>query len=155
MPPTIQPKPRVFVDADVLFAGSASPTEHGASLIILRMAEITLIEAITSQQVILEVERNLEEKIPAALPSFRVLVNRCLQVRANPSPQELAPFAGMGDPKDMPLLATAVRETCPWLVTFNVRHFHPGHPEVTVLQPGEFILRVRDLLTRMAVREET
>jgi predicted nucleic acid-binding protein len=155
MPPTIQLKPRVFVDADVLFAGSASPTEHGASLIILRMAEITLIEAITSQQVILEVERNLEEKIPKALPSFLMLVSRCLQVTPDPSSQELALFAGLGDSKDMPLLAVAVRETCQWLVTFNVRHFQPGHPDITVLQPGEFILQVRDFLSRMVIREES
>jgi len=37
------PKPRVFIDADVLFAGAASPSEHGASLVILRMAEITVL----------------------------------------------------------------------------------------------------------------
>ena len=30
------PKPRIFVDADVLFAAAASPNEHGASLVILR-----------------------------------------------------------------------------------------------------------------------
>jgi len=37
-------KPRVFVDADVLFAGASAPSEHGANLTILRMAEITLDE---------------------------------------------------------------------------------------------------------------
>ena len=37
-------KPRVFVDADVLFAGAVSPSEAGASLVILRLAEITMIE---------------------------------------------------------------------------------------------------------------
>ena len=45
---------RVFVDAGVLFAGSAAPREHGASLVVLRLAEITLIEAVASQQVITE-----------------------------------------------------------------------------------------------------
>ena len=49
MPPD---KPRVFVDADVLFAGAAAPSEHGASLVVLRMAEITLIDALASPQVI-------------------------------------------------------------------------------------------------------
>ncbi|MBC7249776.1 MAG: hypothetical protein H5T62_05770 [Anaerolineae bacterium] len=58
MPPINPPKLRVFVDADVLFAGAASPGKHGASLLILRMAEITLIEAVASQQVITEAERN-------------------------------------------------------------------------------------------------
>jgi predicted nucleic acid-binding protein len=68
------PKLRIFVDADVLFAGAASPNEHSDSLVILRMAEITLIEALTSEQVITEVECNLEEKRPAAMPAFRMLL---------------------------------------------------------------------------------
>jgi len=55
------------------------------------------------------------------------------------------------DYKDLPILVAAVREGCPWLVTFNVRHFLPGHPHVTVLQPGEFVSRVRDLLALMVV----
>jgi hypothetical protein len=38
----------VFVDADVLFAGAAAPSEHGASLVVLRMAEIPLIEAVAA-----------------------------------------------------------------------------------------------------------
>jgi hypothetical protein len=45
MPTPQSRKPRVFVDADVFFAGAAAPTEHGASLTVLRMAEIMLAEA--------------------------------------------------------------------------------------------------------------
>jgi hypothetical protein len=144
-----QRKPRVFVDADVLFAGAASPSEHGASLTILRLAEITLIEAITSYQVITEAERNLEEKLPEALPAFRLLVSRCLRVVDNPLPEDLSSWAGMADPKDLPILVAAAREGCPWLVTFNVRHFAPGHPDVTVLRPGDLVLRVRELLAAL------
>jgi hypothetical protein len=144
-----QRKPRVFVDADVLFAGAASPSEHGASLTILRLAEITLIEAVTSHQVITEAERNLEEKLPAALPAFRLLVSRCLRVVDNPLPEDLDSWAGMADPKDLPILVAAAREGCPWLVTFNVRHFKPGHPDVTVLRPGDLVLRVRELLAAL------
>ncbi len=135
-------KPRVFVDADVLFAGSAAPGEHGASLVILRLAEITLIEAVTSQQVITEVERNLGEKLPASLPAFRLIASRSLRVVSDPERAGLTPYAGLADPKDLPILVAAVREVCPWLVTFNVRHFQPGHPAVRVLTPGDLILRV-------------
>ena len=73
MPQTPYPKPRLFVDADVLFAGAASPSEHSASLVVLQLAEITLIEALTSQQVITEAERNLAAKLPQALPAFRLV----------------------------------------------------------------------------------
>ncbi len=149
MPPAS--KPRVFVDADVLFAGSAAPSEHGASLVVLRLSEITLIEAVASQQVITEAERNLAEKLPAALPAFRLIVSRSLRVVADPDPADLASYAGLADPKDLPILAAAVREGCPWLVTFNVRHFHPGHPAVQALTPGDLIWRVRAMLAGLNV----
>lgn len=139
-------RPRVFLDADVLFAGAASPSEQGASLVVLRMAEITLIEALTSEQVITEVERNLIAKMQAALPKFRLLVGRCLTVVANPTPPERAIQAGLADPKDLSILVAALREACPWLVTFNTRHFRPGHPDIAVLTPGAFVQRVRHLL---------
>jgi hypothetical protein len=142
---------RVFVDADVLFAGSAAPSEHGASLVVLRLAEITLIDAVASQQVITEAERNLAEKLPDALPAFRLIVSRCLRVVPDPDPADLAPCAGLADPKDLPILFAAVREDCPWLVTFNVRHFQPGHPTVQALPPGELIRRVRAMLAGLNV----
>jgi hypothetical protein len=156
MTPAHLNKPRVFVDADVLFAGAAAPGEYGASLVILRMAEITLIEAVTSQQVVVETERNLAEKLPHVLPAFRLILSRCLRVVPDPEPAGLLPHMGLADPKDLPILVAAVREKCPWLVTFNVRHFpagdlwvQPGHGDVTVLRPGEFVLRVRELLARL------
>ena len=147
---TAQPKPRVFVDADVLFAGAASPSDHAASLVVLRMAEITLIEVMVSQQVISEAERNLAGYLPDVLPLFQSIVSRCLRVVPDPSPTELDPLRGLADPKDAPLLAAAVREACSWLVTFNVRHYQPGHPSVKVVRPGEFVQQVRGLLAHLS-----
>jgi len=147
MPPS--PKPRVFVDADVIFAGAASPAAHGASVVLLRMAEITLIDAVTSQQAITEAERNLSAKLPEALATFRLLVERCLRIVPDPSPQDIAPHRGIAHAKDLPILVGAVHAGCPWLVTFNVRHFEPGHPAVAILRPGDFVLKVRDLLVHL------
>ena len=149
MPATSPAKPRIFVDADVLFAGAASPSEHGASLLVLRMAEITLVEALTSEQVIVEAERNLADKLPQALPAFRLIASRCLRVVPGPSVSDLDPYRGQAGPADLPVWVTALREGCPWLVTFNVRHYQPGHADVTVPRPGEFLLRVRDRLARL------
>jgi hypothetical protein len=145
-----QNKPRIFIDADALFAGAASPSEHSASLVVLRMAEITLIEALTSQQVIREAERNLAVYLPAALPTFQLLVSRCLRVVPDPTSADVLPFHNLADPKDLPILTAAVREACPWLVTFNIRHFQPGHPSVRVLRPGEFVQQVRSLLAGLS-----
>lgn len=143
------PKPRILIDADVLFAGAASPNEHSASNLLLRMAELTLIEAITSTQVITEVERNLLDKMPKALPAFQLLVSRSLRVVADPDPAKLAKYVGLANPEDLPILVTAVREACSLLASFNLRHFQPGHPSVVVLKPGDLVLRVRYLLARL------
>ncbi len=143
------PKPCVFVDADVLFAGAASPTEHGASLLILRLGELALIRAVTSEQVITEAERNLAAKIPGALPMFRLLVQRALTAVPNPIPGEVVTHAGLADPKDLPILVAALQTKCPWLVTFNVRHYRPGHPDVRVVRPGEFIRQIREVLAHL------
>jgi hypothetical protein len=67
----------------------------------------------------------------------------------DPKREDLMAHTGAADPKDLPILVAAVREGCPWLVTFNQRHYQPGHPAVTVLRPGELVLRVRDVLARL------
>ena len=143
-------RPRVFVDADVLFAGAASPHENSASLVILRMGEITLLDAMTSTQVIAEAERNLEVKFPQGLTTFRLLAERSVQVVPAPSRDVVDRHCGRADPKDLPILVAALREECTWLVTFNVKDFEPGHPDVRVLRPGAFIQRVRAILTHLS-----
>ncbi len=142
-------KPRVFVDADVLLAAGASPGEHGASLVVLRMAEITLIEACTSRQVIEEVRRNLARLLPQAWPAMQTIIARCLTVAADPTEAELLPYAALAHEKDLPILVAALQANCRWLVTFNLRHYQPGHPAIVVARPGEFLAQVRDLLSRL------
>ena len=142
-------KPRLILDADVLFTGAASPNEHSASHVILRMAEITLVEAFTCEQVIAETERNLADKIPKALPLFQSLVQRCLHIVPDASPEGLIPYLGMADPEDLPILVAAVQHHCPWLVTYNLRHYQPGINSVTVLTPGDFVLQVRSTLSQL------
>jgi len=150
MEPQKPVKPRLFVDAEVLFTGAASPNEHSASNLILRMAELTLIDAITSAQVIAEVERNLTDKMHKALPAFRLLVKRSLRVVEDPDPTELADYAGLANPEDLPILVAAIREECSLLATFNIRHYQPGYYSVSVLKPGDLVLRVRYLLARLS-----
>jgi len=151
---TARRKPIVFLDADVIFAGAAAPTEHGASHVVLRMGEITLIECVTSEQAVTEVEDNLAEKLPAKLPEFHLLASRCLRVVPDPGPEDLSRHTGQADPKDLPILVAALREGCPYLLTFNVRHYSPPVGSITVQRPGEFVLTVRNLLTQLSTEEE-
>lgn len=149
-PLTTQPeKLKLFIDADVLFAASASGSEYGASLVVLRLGEITLLDIITSEQVITEVERNLTKKIPKALPAFRLICQRSLSIVENPPQAEISKYNEYADPKDLPILTSALEEACAFLLTFNTRHFHPPSDLISVLRPGEFIKEVRHILTNM------
>jgi len=140
----------VFFEADVIFAGAASPNEHSASLVLLRMAEITLIKAITSQQVIVEVQRNLSEKIPNALPAFHLLVSKCFQVVSAPEMRDLRNYQGLADDKYLPIMVAAIQEKCEVLTTYNVRHYQPGMTGLAVKKPGDLILNVRYLLSGLS-----
>ena len=147
-------KLKVFVDADVIFAGAAAPTEHGASHVVLRMGEITLIDCVSSEQAVKEVERNLAEKIPEKLPDFHLLVSRALRIIDDPQPIDIADYEGQADPKDLPILVAALKEECAYLLTFNVRHFTPSSPKITVQPPSGFLLTVRSLLGMLENGEE-
>jgi len=63
MSQTRHPEPRFLpVEADPMYsAGAASPSEHGASSVVLCPTDITLAEAITSQKVIVETESHLSK----------------------------------------------------------------------------------------------
>jgi len=143
-------KPVVFLDADVIFAGAAAPTEHGASHVILRLGEITLIECVTSTQAVTEVERNLEEKLPTKLPELRLIVSRSLHIVPDPEPEELLLYKREADPKDLPILVAALKHGCRFLLTFNIRHYAPTTTKITVQRPGDFLTTVRTLLARLA-----
>lgn len=142
-------KPAVFLDADVLFAGAAAPTEHGASHVILRFGEITLIELITSTQVITEVERNFEKKLQDKLPELRLIISRCLRVLPDPKPEELISCEGQADAKDLPILVAAIKQGCRFLLTFNIRHYTPATTEIIVQRPGDFLTTVRTQLVQL------
>jgi len=142
-------KPVVFLDADVIFAGAAAPTEHGASHVVLRLGEITLIDCVTSTQVVTEVERNLAEKLPDKLPTLRLILSRSLRVVPDPASQELAPYKGQADPKDLPILVAALQQGCRFLLTFNTRHYTLATEKIIVQRPGDFLTTVRTLLAQL------
>lgn len=137
-------KPRVFVDANVLIAGSASTT--GASFILLQLCELTIIEGVISDQVRTEAERNLRGKLPQALPAFRVLIESALKRVKDPRLEDLERFRGQADAKDLPILVAAVLNGCDYLITFNVKDYHPDPENIVVQTPGEFLQRLRQQL---------
>ena len=143
-------KARVFLDADVIFAASAAPTEHSANNLILQMGEIGLLDCITSTQVTVELERNFEKKLPKKLPELRLIMSRSLRVVSDPEPEELTPYIGQADPKDLPILVAALKNECKFLLTFNTGDYKPAKEnEIIVQRPGDFVKRIRVMLAEM------
>jgi hypothetical protein len=140
---------RIYVDADVLFAGASSPSSYSASQVLLTLSEITLIEGITSELAVEECRRNLEAKLPKATEAFGRLVRQALATREPPSREELRPHMGRADWKDLPHLVSARQAGCRYLTTYNVDDYRPGHPEVQVIRPGALVRRVRERLSTL------
>lgn len=137
---------RVFFDADTLIAGAASST--GASHALLRLAELGLVRGLTCRQALQEAERNLEAKLPAALPAFRaILASAHLEVVPEPDRDTREGLAGLAHEDDLPILGAALAGGSAYLTTFNVRHYHIAPDRLRVARPGELLTRLRETLT--------
>ena len=143
-------KPRVFMDPSALIAGLASPT--GASPVILALAEGELFTLVIAEEVLVEAERNLQEKLPRALPEYRRFLAACpLERTAMPSAAEVAAAKEFIHPKNAPILAAAMSLEVDYLVTLNRKHFLDD-PEVArksglcIGTPGDFLAWFRKRL---------
>lgn len=124
-------------------AGAFSTT--GASHLILRLSELTLVEGLISIQIKTEADRNLRYKLPTALGRFQALVQHALTVVDDPSL-----LADQAHPEDAAILTAAILNGCQYLVTFNSRHYHPA-PEIplTIITPGKLIQQIREVLSHL------
>ncbi len=127
------PRPRVYIDSDVLLAAALST--RGASHIIVKLSELTLVEGVISEAVQMEVERNLRAKLPAALPAYRALVQSAkLQVVPWPTVEKLETYRGQADNKGLPYLAAACLAGCQYLVTHNAKDYAPKPGLIEILK---------------------
>ena len=142
------PKLRLFFDADVLIAGAASTA--GASHLLLRLAELGVLEGITTRLARAEAERNLRAKLPHALPAFRALIREAIEVVDNPPLSTCVAFSTQAEVEDVPHLAAAVTQGCHYLVTFNTRHYRPEAGTIEAVKPGKLLQLIRRQLVALA-----
>ena len=141
---------RVFTDASVLIAGAGS--RHGASRAILTMAEIGLFKLVLSRQVLDECERNLQKKLPDALPVFaELLANIGPEILPDPPLEESARWETIIDAKDAPILAAAVMAGPDRLLTLDVKDFTPAvaaQAGLIIQTPGDFVKEIRRVIEK-------
>jgi predicted nucleic acid-binding protein len=140
--------PRVFIDADVLVAGSASAT--GASHLLLQLGELGLLDLIGSVQVREEAERALNRKLSSALPAVQVLADAAVRWIPTPSAAALTAHAGEAHEEDVAILVAAINARADVLLTFNTRHHRRRSDPPRIEQPGAFSQRLRARLQDLA-----
>lgn len=103
-----------------------------------------------SEEVLVEVDRNLRKKLPHVLRVYKellVILRPALQ--ASPSAAALQRVSGIVHPKDAAILAAALEANADYLVTLDRRHFGPAAPKVAgairIVTPGELL---RELIAR-------
>lgn len=154
-----EPKvPRLFLDSSVIIAGLASRT--GASHAILALAELGLVRLVGCPYILMEVERNLAEKVPEFLPAYRrLMVNLNWQMVEDPAAEDVSPWLDLVPAKDAPVLAAAVAAAPHRFITLDIGHFI-NPPEVaersglSICTPGDFLQEVRAILARGFAGEE-
>jgi predicted nucleic acid-binding protein len=116
---------------------------------ILAVADAQLITLVVSEQVLVEAERNLQEKLPKAIPQYRRFLATCpLEKASSPSVADVAIAKEIIHPKDAPILMAAMNAQVDYLVTLNRKHFLDD-PEVArtsglrIGAPDDFVAWLR------------
>jgi len=142
-------RPKVFLDTSALIAGVAS--SRGAARAVLQLAEIGLIEVVVSRQVIVEADRNIEEKLPEMLNEYREFIKLLAPVLIDdPRQKDVERFLKVINYDDAPILASAVSSGADFLITWDRKHFigkdiHT-HSNLKIVTPGEFLRHFREYI---------
>ena len=132
---------RLFFDTDAILAGSAST--RGAAHVLLRLAEIGIVDGITCAHVRDEALRNMARKLPRAGPLLEALLQDVLTVIPDVQGETQDPV----HEKDRPVWLAFQKSGARYLVTFNVR----DHPRVSAVRtPGDIVGEIRAALGRMS-----
>jgi len=110
-------RPRVFLDANVLFSASLGSPVWEA---IWDVANAGGYELVTSPFALVEARENLKRKRPEALGA---LSERLRSVRLVPEAEPEPWMVGRLPQKDLPILAAAAAAGCRVLLTGDTRHF--------------------------------
>ena len=135
---------KVFLDSNVILSGLLS--DRGAPRLILDVLLLRLpaLRGATGKYNILEIERNLDRKLPNLLPIYRKYLPLLdLEIVPLPAPETIAAMAGQSVEKDLPILASAMACEADYLVTGDKKDFAKAKDSGTycfqIVSPTEFL----------------
>jgi uncharacterized protein len=136
---------RVFLDGNILFTAAYSP--DGLSALLIELGAADRATLLTSPLAIVEAERNVETKRPAALPTLRGSLT-ALRVVREPAPADVERLTPPEfSSKDRSLLAAAIVAHATHFVTGDVADFgrwmhRRARLPVRVMTPRQFLTEV-------------
>jgi len=135
---------RVFLDSNVILSGLFS--EKGAPRIILDVMSLRLpfLVCSTGRYNLIEIERNLEKKMPSALSVYKSYFPRLnLKITPLPEGREVKQWSGRIADKDIPVLLSAIQSKADFLVTGDKGYFEKVKSSVQypfrIVSPAEFL----------------
>jgi putative PIN family toxin of toxin-antitoxin system len=109
---------RVFLDSNVILSGLFSATGAPRLILDILSLDLPILAGLTGRLNLVEIERNLEKKMPGALPVYhRYLPKLNLEIVPLPSPEDVERFEGAADENDLPVLVSAVNGRADSFVT--------------------------------------
>jgi len=137
---------KVFLDSSVIISGLAS--KKGGSHKLLALAEAEVVTVVISDHVINEVLRNIQKKLPDALPLFEKLFETLPFQLVQVTQKEITSACKHINTHDAPVLAAAISGRVDWLVSLD-KHFLRLKGEefgFKVGTPGDFLEQLSELL---------
>jgi predicted nucleic acid-binding protein len=141
---------KIFLDSSVVIAACGS--RNGASHAVIVMAEIGLFKAVISEQVVIECDRNINKKLPAALPILKQILKIINpEIVPDPSITESSQWENIIESKDAPILAAALSAKADRLLSLNTKDFTSfvaAQSGLTIQTPSEFIQEIRSIISQ-------
>lgn len=137
-----------FIDTSVLF--SACLSKIGASALILGYCRKNKIKGFISRYVLSEIKRNAVkefDELKKQRLNFYILQSN-LNIAENPTLDEMKIYQEVINPKDVPILAAAVKNKVDYLITFNTKDFLLPKVKdfvkpLTILTPKDFVMLIK------------
>ncbi len=115
-----------------------------ASYEVLTLAELKIIILCICKDVVSEVFRNVQKKLPGSVAHFYALFKRLPFKIIDPFDEDLALARKLINEKDVPILASTISGKVDWLLSLD-KHFLKteleGKVKFQVCTPGEFLQR--------------
>ena len=140
-------KPKIFLDASVIFAGCLSAS--GASREIIKKVISGEFIGVVSETVLEEARKNLISKVPHVLPAFEQLMNPVFYELVEPALQAIVQAQEYTVAKDAPIVAAAKVSQVDYLATLDKKHLSDVSEVAQcsglhIVSPGELMREIRE-----------